>query len=453
MAALALYEIDTTSHDGVPVYLLDGGMSAEYGVAQSLANLAGGVAHTWEVQAPGMGPNPVLGGPDFLAASLDRTVAYYDDLLGADTEVDTVVLGTGVSSASYVCHALDAPFLPVHFLLSTHTIAGTQEVLDSAGAAGLPAYATLGYDESMPGVAVAWIKLLNLPPQYAAFLRRHRVRHVVVLGATGASGQFGRRPGAHRDRIAPGDTLVTWPDCGSRLDDVWLRQTIADLDGHALEEPPLPIADWESGLADEALGGFAAGLAVLGIAGYLLTAPDYLAMYDVGSVAHTALLAKNKIAVTGIAANPYLLTHPVAETRTGQLPFVYWQLADSAGIVARLHRIAQLCLGLSPADLRTLPVALNVTRNVGGPQHEASLLAALRADGFTEVTPVDSTVDEVYREPSTAPCYRAAQALRASGSAQQIVAWNRALHRLDIGELAAALSRLPGTRVAALPVG
>lgn len=447
MAGLKLYDIDASSHEGVPLYLLDGGMSAEYGVAQALANLAGGVAHTWRVQAPGMGPNPVFGGPDFLAESLQRTVAYYDDLLGRDAKVDTVVLGTGVSSASYVCHALGAPFLPAHFLLSTHSISATQVVLDAAAAADLPAYATLGYDESMPGVAVAWIKLLDLPPQYKDFLVRHGVRDVVLLGQTGASGQFGRRRGEPRAGIAAGDTFVTWPDCGSSLDDDWLRRSIADLDEQPLEEPALPIADWESGLADEALSGIVAGLAGIDVAAYLLTGPDYLAMYDIASAVQAAFLAKNGIPVTGIAANPYLLTHPVAETRAGALPFVYWQLADSAGIVARLHRTIGRCLAATEDEVRKLPVALSVTRNVGGPQHEASLLDALRADGFATVTAADSTVDEVYGDSPTAPCHRAAQYLRDSGTPDELAAWNRALLRLTAAEMRAALAVIPGIRL------
>lgn len=451
MVALPIFEIRRHSHDGLPVYDLDGGMSAEYAVQKALASLAGGVAHTWRVQAPGMGPNPVTGSPDFLAASVRRTVAYYDGLLGPDAPVDTVVIGTGVSSASYVCHALGAPFLPVHFLLSTGSITGTRAVLDQAGQAGLPAYATLGYDESMPGLAVAWIKLLALPAAYRDFLVRHRVRHVVLLGTTGVCGQFARRPLAMRTgtwpAIGPGDVLVTWPDCGSQLDDTWLRRTVGDLAEHPLEEPARAIADWESGLGDEQLRGL---LRDLPTEPHLLRGSDYLAMYDVATFAHTALLACNGIAVTGIAANPYLVTHPVPETRAGQVPFVYWQLADPAGIVARLRRTVGAALGGTPEALHALPLFLNTTRNVGGAEHAESFAGALRVDGFTDVRMADTTVDEVYGEATGAPCRRAAEYLRGAATPVELARWNSGLCRLDLAGLGAALASVPGVRFAAV---
>lgn len=405
MSALTTYRLDRHRVDGVDVFALDGGMSAEYAVQEALASLTGGVAHTWEVQEPGLGPNPVVATETFLADSITRTVEAYDSL-GADIAYDTVVMGTGVSSASYVSHVLGAPFLPLHFLASMRTIAQTQRVLDAALGAGMQSYATLAYDESMPTTAVAWIKLLALPQAYRDFLVRHRVRRVVLIGTRGLSPHLARRP--IRDglaaAIAPAEVLVTWPDGGSQYDETWLNRTIDDLDETALEPEAFRIVDWESGLSEEAIAGVLTDLRADSVDVWMLTADDYLAAYDIATYAQAAAIG----APERILLNPYLITHPFAESVSRSLPLLYWQLDAADVTIGRLERSAREATGLDIDAVRALPVVVNATRNVGGPAHAAALTSALRDHGFTDVTSTDTTVDELFGpEQTDTPFWRA----------------------------------------------
>ena len=412
---LRTFEIHRQTIDGVTAYGLDGGMSAEYAVQEALASLSGGVAHTWNVQEPGLGPNPVRASRAFLRQAVERTIELYDEL-APDAVYDTVVMGTGVSSASYVAHALRAPFLPLHFLASADSIAETQNCLDGAVEDGCPAYATLAYDESMPTLAVAWIKMLALPPQYVEFLQRHRVRRVVLIGTRGQSPHLARRPvtGGDMGALQAGQVLVTWPDAGSQLDEVWLRRTIDDLDAVELEPDAFQITDWESGLAEEVITGVIAGLRENGQEPWLLTADDYLAAYDLATYVHAAHLAEAGRTVRRIVLNPYLITHPHAESIDGALPLLYWQLDRIDVTLDRLEHAATAATGLARDELRALPVVVNATLNVGGPAHADALAAALRARGFTDVTTLDTSADEVIGDRADTPFWRALDVVSAS---------------------------------------
>ena len=46
---LTTYQIAKEEYKGLNVFMLDGGMSAEYAVQKSLANLTAGVSHTWRI--------------------------------------------------------------------------------------------------------------------------------------------------------------------------------------------------------------------------------------------------------------------------------------------------------------------------------------------------------------------------------------------------------------------
>lgn len=411
---LASYRIGRHSLEGIGVYALDGGMSAEYAVQEALASLSGGVAHTWEVQAPGLGPNPVIATRSFLREAIDVTIAAYD-ALGAERVYDTVVVGTGVSSASYVAQLLGAPFLPLHFLASARSIAQTQDALDGAAEDGLAAYATLAYDESMPTMAVAWLKMLELPAAYRSFLERHRVRRVVLIGTRGMSPHLARRPlAAHGgDHIAAGEVLVTSPDGGSQLDDNMLRRTIDDLDAVELEPEAFRITDWESGLAEEQLDGVLAQLWAAHVETWLMTADDYLAAYDAASYAQSVLLRARGTEIRQLALNPYLITHPHAETVGGVLPLVYWQLDALDLTLDRFEHTLRDAGGLDADALRGLPVVINATLNVGGPEHALALERALRARGFTDVTTLDTAADEIYGDRADTPFWRAFDVLAA----------------------------------------
>ena len=166
---LTTYQIAKEEYKGLNVFMLDGGMSAEYAVQKSLANLTAGVSHTWQI-GPGGGPKPVWGTPDFLQQSVQHTVDLYNEYLGKSKKLKTVIIATGVPTVPYLSAAMEAPVLPLHFLVSVNSTKEVSSILEYSSQAGVPCYATLGYDASMDDVGVAWIKLLALPDEYRKFI-------------------------------------------------------------------------------------------------------------------------------------------------------------------------------------------------------------------------------------------------------------------------------------------
>ena len=117
---LTTYQIAKEEYKGLNVFMLDGGMSAEYAVQKSLANLTAGVSHTWQI-GPGGGPKPVWGTPDFLQQSVQHTVDLYNEYLGKSKKLKTVIIATGVPTVPYLSAAMEAPVLPLHFLVSVNS--------------------------------------------------------------------------------------------------------------------------------------------------------------------------------------------------------------------------------------------------------------------------------------------------------------------------------------------
>ncbi len=73
---LTTYAMNQTTYNGLPVYRLDGGLSAEYAVEKSAEVLTSGISHSWKVSSPGQGPNPVYSTPQFLDKSVNQTVDF-----------------------------------------------------------------------------------------------------------------------------------------------------------------------------------------------------------------------------------------------------------------------------------------------------------------------------------------------------------------------------------------
>lgn len=123
-----------------------------------------------------------MGTPDFLQQSVQHTVDLYNEYLGKSKKLKTVIIATGVPAVPYLSAAMEAPVLPLHFLVSVNSTKEVSSILEYSSQAGVPCYATLGYDASMDDVGVAWIKLLALPDEYRKFIIEHEVENVIIAG-------------------------------------------------------------------------------------------------------------------------------------------------------------------------------------------------------------------------------------------------------------------------------
>lgn len=339
---LMTYRIDRESYQGLDVFLLDGGMSAEFGVEKSLASLAGGISHSWKKSKDG-GPEPVMMTPDFLQRSLQKTVDMYNDVLGSKTPVKTVVIGTGVPSVSYLSTAMKAPYLPIHFLGGANTAQEVQSVLDDANDNGHPSYATLGYDGSISGVGVAWIKLLELPAEYEKFLVDHQVQEVILLGVgekvIGESYArkviTDKRTGEYGDR----SLYVQYTQYGSSSDVTALTSRIYDFKSLRLDENRL-IADWESGILDRQIDAFSKSIKEKTAARpYSLSClSDMISLYNLATTLAAFTIKKNESnlsGINGVAFNEYLFCQPLYGLIKGYVPLLYWQFVPPSSTVGR----------------------------------------------------------------------------------------------------------------------
>ena len=111
---LTTYQIAKEEYKGLNVFMLDGGMSAEYAVQKSLANLTAGVSHTWQIGREEV-PNRYGGTPDFLQQSVQHTVDLYNEYLGKSKKLKTVIIATGVPAVPYLSAAMEAPRIAITF--------------------------------------------------------------------------------------------------------------------------------------------------------------------------------------------------------------------------------------------------------------------------------------------------------------------------------------------------
>lgn len=441
--ALTTFAIGRVEHRDHPVFLLRGGLSAEYALEKALANLAGGTAHSWQPGAPGSGPEPVLATPGFLEKSLAATVAAYDRYLGAEARFETVIISTGFPSIPYFSHALGAPVLPIHFLVSVDSVKEIELILDRARDKGLSAYSTLGHDTSLP-LAVAWIKLLDLPRIYADFINRHGAKNVLILGSTGAVGGETKARMVLNGSSEPyraQSIYILYPGT-SPDDEATLNREIADLAATPLGEFEY-ISDWESGITRIQMDNFRRSVERQTAAGLTVVSADNLIeLYNLGTYAALALMHKNAglpgaRTPTGIALNPYLIGYPAYEHWQGYIPYVYWQGNPPASIAAMA--LETVTLGMQRTfpgiDVSGLEVWMNSTRNFGG-YFAPPIARALSDRGMASIRENDYSLDENWDldDGLNSASEVAVRQIITAEPAARFEAWRRALVLLEFDE-------------------
>jgi hypothetical protein len=464
------YTLNKTTYQQLPVYTLDGGLSAEYTVAKAAEVLSAGVAHSWYTTAPGSGPKPVYSTPMFLDLAVNNTVNFYNQQFGATTIFDTVIISTGVSSIPYLSRVMKAPVLPLHFLVSADTVKEIVSILSYANNNGYDAYSTLGYDGSIT-MSVAWIKLLQIPQQYINFLNQHQVKQVIFAGTYGNAGGEGTAKKILYNTSAgtgynTGDIFLMYPGGGTSDDFTRLYDKIKDLHEYdnKLEANYRQISDWESGLVDEQLTHFVTGIrantqnSVTHIR--RLSATDSLEMYNLATYLTLSFIQKNQSiftadgpAIRGVAMNPYLLAHPTYESKINYIPMLFWQGNSGTSTVSRLvNQIKQNILAYFPnTNFNGLNFWVNTALNFGGYQATA-LQSALQTQGLTNITMSDQTKEEVWNtaDGMNAICENIATNILTYSSPTAYKAWDNSLTVLSIADLDALPTKHPDIHVVAL---
>jgi len=462
-ARLTCYEVSQSQwEDDFPVYLLNGGMSAEYAVQKTAESLGAGFSHTWFVSAPGSGPQPVFATPSFLRSSVQYTVDFYDRTLGEETSFDTVILSPGVSSLPYLSNAMRAPVLPLQFLVSFDTMKEVQAVLDQSKKDGYSAYTTVGHDGSVAN-GVAWIKLLDLPDPYTEFLRRHQVKNIILMGCTGTFGgeTKSRRvvASAVRQEYQPGSIYVMYPGTSAN-DEATLQEKIKDLADVRLEEDFIQVADWESGIVEEQIAPICTSAQeVDSIESVVaLTADDTINLYNLATYVTVAFIHKNDGVlgdvgqpIKGITLNPYLISHPIYEVRSKYVPLLYWQGVPPQATVDRLNTVAFKAIRsfFPDAELGELTVHLNSSNNCGAEFFATPLKKVLKSKGFSNIRVNDYSIDEVWNptDGMQSPCEQIAEQVRATTSGAKLLGWSKRLTALTPEDLMELSLQFPEFKV------
>lgn len=354
-----VHDISTEDYDGLPVFKLSGGLSAEYAVQKSAASLARGVSHSWKNINP-----PLLSSPDFLQRSLDQAVNFYNEVFGVGKKFKTVIISTGITPISYISRTMDAPVLPLHFLTGANTTKEVQTILDYTLEQGVPAYATFGHDYSLStSKGVAWIKLLDLPEAYQKFLIDHQVEEIIFFGATSSGGgeKAARQVKNGIGHLEPGSIYLMY--FAGNLAESFLTQVIADFNSNNLG-PKINISDWESGIIGQQITAMAAKARANATVNnaVLITSPvDDIHLWNLATYSMLKFFNSNHITPQGVSLNPYLAGHPLYESYTGHIPFTYFNGIPGSFHVPRVNGMLADALDVYFPDvsLLSLPFVAN----------------------------------------------------------------------------------------------
>lgn len=359
--SLVTYNISRTEYQGLPIYRLNGDMSAGFGVLKALTAMDCAMSPTYDMIPSGSGPYAVIPTKEFLQRSVRYTTELYNNIAGATGKIKRVVIGTGIASLSYFATTMGAAYLPLHYLVSANAVSEIKDILDFSNENGYPSYATLGYDGSMPGAGVAWIKLLDLPEEYCRFIADHQVEEVYIygVGQAGIGESYARKvlyEGAPEEDYAPGQLYILYTNYGSDSDVAALKSRLYDY-GSTRLAPAGFISDWESGITDGQIENISESVKdIPDVKAYTVATDDMMDLYDLATHLSLQYLARNRSFsdgpdVNGIIMNEYLTNHPQYEVFKGYVPLLYWQGNPASSTVGRIDSDVKTAVSYYSADL------------------------------------------------------------------------------------------------------
>lgn len=448
---LTTYQIAKEEYKDLNVFLLDGGMSAEYAVQKSLSNLTAGVSHTWLI-GPGGGPKPVWGTPDFLQQSIRHTVDLYNKHLGELRKLETIIISTGVPTVPYLSAVMKAPVLPLHFLVSVNSTKEVSSILEYSSKTGLPCYATLGYDASMDDVGVAWIKMLDLPDEYRKFIIDHKVENVIIagIGESVKSESYCRKlckTGMDGQEYADGSLYILYTQSGSEHDINTISRNIMDYNSLCLEKGR-DLADWESGVVNAQIDKISEGVHKKTSAEVfsLIATDDMMDMYNLATNMGMYYIYKNqyqqKAMVQGTYLNEYLISQPLYELTQGYIPLLYWQFVPPASTIARMKLDVQKAVDTYENNVLLENKPVHVNARIG----KKELVQELKKREFRFVVARKDNVEELWdlSDGINSPCEEVVKDIVERVGVKQYQIQCGEMISLDMNDLKQLTERIPG---------
>ncbi len=456
-----VFTIDKELYNGLPVYKLEGDMSAGVAIEKAGESLGAGTSQMWNTTGGML--TSIHATPSFLVDSVQQTVDFYNEEFGRYSNFDTVLIGTGSFGTPYLSRALKAPFLPSHFLVSADTVQEIKNIHDYSISQGLSVYSMYGADASV-NEGVAWIELLDLPPAYLSFLRDHNVKNIVFIGAVGDGGESLVRKvltaGAQPGTTSNGDIYFGFNFAGvSEIQNlVNMNYKVKDFNDYKLTDSQR-LKDWESGILQQQIDNYKAS-AVSSVPSLVAIDSVTRNLWEIAPHAMLSFFQKNNLPIQGVAINPYMNTHPFYESYTGYLPFLMlqWgtnvnQLIDSDLNVKFRAMVAHY---FPAVDFDNMNFWVNFTRNAGNndiPSGSNLWLSEqirnrLIYNSLASITlnADDKNVNEVWNlsDGINSPCEVIAHNLTTYSSALNLKNWNDSMEALTLEELELISTTDPG---------
>ncbi|MCM3747525.1 discoidin domain-containing protein [Paenibacillus pasadenensis] len=447
-----VYSVARDTYNGLPVYKLDGDMSAGVAVEKAAESIGAGTSQMWNTNGGML--TSIHATPSFLVDSVQQTVDFYDQEFGSSTVFDTVIIGTGSFGAPYLSKTLNAPFLPTHFLVSADTVQEIKSVHDYSRKQGLSVYSMFGADASV-NEGVAWIELLDLPPAYVDFLQNHQVKNIVFVGAKGNGGESlvkkvltaDSQPGPTQN----GDIYLGFNFAGVSATQnlINMNTKIKDFNSYSLGSFE-NLKDWESGILTAQFNNY---ISTASSSVPTLNKIDSVisGLWEMASHSMLSYFKKNNIPLEGVSINPYMSAHPFYETKKGYVPFLMLQWGTNVNQMVDQNlnvKFRAIVNSYFPSvTFDDLTFRINFARNagnndqppVGGLWLSDQIKNRLTHNGLNDVkqNTNEKTAFEVWdvSDGMNSPSEEIAVELTTMSTAAQLKTWNESLEPLTLDEL------------------
>lgn len=376
----------------------------------------------------------------------------YNEHLGKSKKLKTVIISTGVPTVPYLSAAMEAPVLPLHFLVSVNSTKEVSSILEYSSQAGVPCYATLGYDASMNDVGVAWIKLLALPDEYRKFIIEHEVENVIIagIGENVKSESYCRKiseTGVDGQEYANGSLYILYTQSGSEHDIHTISRNIVDYNILSLEEGK-NLADWESGVVNRQIDNISKGIREHTPAQVysLIATHDMMDMYNLGANIAMYFMYKNrdltKVSVQGTYLNEYLISQPLYELTQGYIPLLFWQFVPPESTIERIKRDIQKVVDTYEKGVLLEDRTVYVNARIG----KEELVQELKIRGFRFITERKDNVEELWdlSDGINSPCEEVAKNIVKKIGVKKYQTQCKNSRYMDLDDLKQAIGNIPG---------
>ena len=303
---------------------VSGGMSTEIGFAKYIAHRTNKVYAGWDINIRKVYPDMIL---DTL-----RNVTDQIRIVEPEGSTRTVLHSPGFLSVPYITELCNMIYLPSQFLVGFNSFTELHLMMQKLKISGVKAYAVAGFDGCIPHCLVAWIKFLEMPPQYNDLIQKYlHSTNVLMMGVYDEEGKtFGENViyqyGNNQGHICEGDVYMLhiyscYGQNTSQKDWEIFQKLAPDFQSAKMSNMSCKyVGDWESAFDIMSVKYYPTYDGLCQFAHATDTLPLYRLTYELSRM----FMQHNNINIKGIVSNPYIMNTPTYEANFGYLGYTYW---------------------------------------------------------------------------------------------------------------------------------